>query len=412
MTSLYFSQGLPYGFFTALPAILREQKYSLGTIGLSFLLAIPWALKCLWAPLVDRYTIPRWGARRTWIIPLQASAVATLILMSLLDFSTELAWVMAGILLANFLAATQDIATDALAVELLSYPERGLGNGIQVAAYRVGMIVGGGFLISYLADWGWRTTFQVMAVLLAVASIPILLFREHQRLGSERALDLWQTAIDFITRPGIAKWLIPLMLYKAGDAMGTAMLRPLLVDVGVSVAAQGRMVGVVGSLTGLLGALAGGWAASRWGRRPAVIYCGVFQSIAVASYLIPVTWIGDESGLTQNRWIVLYSLCGLEHFAGGTATVALFTLMMDFCRPKTAGTDYTVQASLVVIATIGSSTASGRLAERVGYSALFLYSALFSLLGVAAVWWALAHLRPGLETQAEQPVLEHADRVG
>lgn len=395
--SLYFSQGLPFGFFSAMPAILRDQGFSLPSIGHFSLLSLPWALKFLWAPLVDRYGSRTVGDRRVWIIPLQILAVGLLFLLSGYDLVRTLPVLLAGVFAANFLAATQDIATDALAVDLLSYRERGLGNGIQVAGYRVGMIVGGGPLVLILTSWGWSSTFRIMAVLLAVASIPILVYREPRRARDQKTDRLSEAALDFIARPRIWYWLIPLMLYKAGDAMGTAMLKPLLIDVGVTVAQNAKMVSIVGYAAGLLGALAGGYGASRLGRRRAVIVFGVFQSLAVALYILPAFWKHWDLPLTTERWILLYLFCGVEHFAGGTATVALFTLMMDYCRPKTAATDYTLQASLVVIATLFAGTISGEVAQRIGYIGLFALSGVSSLLGVFAVQWSLAL------AQADQP---------
>ncbi|MFO0944846.1 MAG: MFS transporter [Planctomycetota bacterium] len=389
LASLYFSQGLPFGFFSALPAILREQGFTLASIGHFSLLSLPWAFKFLWAPLVDRYGSRQFGDRRVWIIPLQLLAVTLLFSLSGFDLVDALPVLVVGVLAANLFAATQDIATDALAVDLLSYRERGLGNGVQVAGYRVGMIVGGGPLVLALTAWGWPWTFQIMAVFLAVASLPICFYREPPRERAHKAERISEVALDFLTRPRIWAWLIPLMLYKAGDAMGTAMLKPLLIDVGVSVAENAKMVSIVGYAAGLLGALAGGFGASRLGRRRAVLLFGFFQSLTVSLYILPAVWLAWDLPLTTGRWVLLYLFCGVEHFAGGTATVALFTLMMDYCRPKTAATDYTLQASLVVIATLFAGTISGEVADRIGYMNLFALSGFSSLLGVFAVQWSL-----------------------
>src|SRR5690606_5955510 len=141
LASLYLAQGMPYGFFSQfLPAMLRAQGVSLEGIGLASLLALPWALKFAWAPLVDRHGSARFGHRRGWIVPIQLLTVVTLLALSQVDPTVEIQAMLAGVLLLNLLASTQDIATDALAVTILRPEERGLGNGIQVAAYRLGMI--------------------------------------------------------------------------------------------------------------------------------------------------------------------------------------------------------------------------------------------------------------------------------
>ncbi len=153
LLSLYTAQGLPFGFFTqALPVIMRQQDYALRWIGLSHLLALPWALKWLWASTVDSTYSARFGRRRSWILPLQAASCIVIAVLGLLG-DGNVGWLVVGCLLTDLFAATQDIATDGMAVEQLSPRERGWGNGIQVAGYRVGMIVGSSAILIL-----WTTT--------------------------------------------------------------------------------------------------------------------------------------------------------------------------------------------------------------------------------------------------------------
>ena len=133
LLGLYFSQGLPFGFFVmGMPVLMREDGISLEAIGLSSLLAIPWATKFLWAPLVDRYTGGRLGPRRTWIVPLQMGSALVLFALAWADPSQGLAWILVGVFAINLLAATQDIAVDGWAVDILSPTELGPGNAAQV----------------------------------------------------------------------------------------------------------------------------------------------------------------------------------------------------------------------------------------------------------------------------------------
>ena len=177
--SLYLAQGLPYGFFTqALPVLLRDAGMSLPLIGLAHLLSIPWALKFLWAPLVDRVRAPRFGRRRAVIVPLQVASCATLAAVALASTPGALWALSIAVLLVNLFAATQDIATDALAVEMLEPDERGHGNGVQVGAYRVGMILGGGFVLWLFAASDWTTAFLAMAAMLLATTVPIFLYCE------------------------------------------------------------------------------------------------------------------------------------------------------------------------------------------------------------------------------------------
>src|SRR3954467_9215421 len=118
--ALYFAQGLPYGFFSLLlPVLMRSAGVSLSKIGLLALLVLPWALKFLWAPYLDRRWIPSLGRRRTWILAMQVAATVVLAAISLIPGTERIEFLLVAVFILNLIAATQDIATDGLAVELL-----------------------------------------------------------------------------------------------------------------------------------------------------------------------------------------------------------------------------------------------------------------------------------------------------
>lgn len=391
--SLYLAQGLPYGFFTqALPALMRKEGLSLQWIGLSSLLALPWALKFLWAPYVDRYSLPKWGRRKSWILPLQWLACVLFVGIAFQDISSGWVIILSAFLCANLLAATQDIATDGLAIELLDHSERGWGNGLQVAGYRVGMILGGGALLILFHYTNWFWTSLAMAALLAWTSWPITLFKEpestvqstvektieHTKQAPEAPLHATWGA--FVRRPHIVGWLIAIALYKSGDALATGMLRPFLIDLGMDLAELGWLLGTAGFLAGLLGALVGGWGVQKLGRRRALLYFGAFQALTVTLYILPTLGYHDT--------FFLYIICTLEHFAGGMATAALFTLMMDICSPSQAATDYTLQASLVVFSKGSLTALSGYSAAHLGFTAHFALAGGMCVIGLFAIYWA------------------------
>lgn len=371
LSGLYFSQGLPFGFFTqALPVMLRDRGVSLVEIGLSSLLAIPWGAKFLWAPLVDRF-----GARRAWILPLQAATALVLVGLGLAadEIARSLVPLLVATFACNLLAATQDIATDAWAVELLAGDERGMGNAVQVAAYRVGMIVGGGALLVWIGALGFAYAFYAMAALVLISTVPALVAREAPR---DRARPVESAAVEiehFLARPGAWRLITIVVVYKLGEALGVGMLRPFLKDLGLSLSDVGWLTGTIGFVAGLLGAVAGGAIINRIGRRPALGAFGLFQSLGTAGYAVAALMPGERS--------ILVGAVALSHFATGTATVSLFTCMMDWSRKQAAATDYTVQASAVVIATGGASALSGVSAQLLGYAGHFAGSAALSLVG-------------------------------
>jgi MFS family permease len=391
---LYFSQGLPFGFFTqALPLLLRQRGLSLGQIGLTSLLAMPWALKFAWAPAVDRYSLPALGRRKSWILPLQLATVAILVgLAAAPGAAASTSGIMAAFLLLNLASASQDVATDGLAVDLLSPGERGLGNGLQVAGYRVGMVVGGGALLILHERLGARGAYAAMAALTALATLPVLGAREPAPPPAEPSA---ARGPAFLRRPGAGRLLAVVVTYKFGEAFATGMLRPFLADRGLGLSELGWLLGTVGFVAGLAGALAGGALVNRVGRRRALVGFGLLQAAAVAGYAAAAL-AGPARG-------VLSLLCGLEHFAGGMATAALFTCMMDWCAPESAAADYTVQASAVVIATGAASALAGFSAQALGYAGHFALAAALALGSVAVVRLAFPAGAPTERPAREAP---------
>jgi MFS family permease len=395
LTSLYAAQGLPFGFFTqALPVFLRKNNLALPAIGASYLLTIPWAMKFLWAPAVDRIEIPGFGLRRSWIIPLQLLSIALFILLSRLNPSENLPLIMMAFLATNLFAASQDIATDGLAIDILDFSEHGWANGIQVAAYRIGMIIGGGAILYSYESLGWSGSMLTMALIAGLCTAPILLYREpeHARLEKLKPVRSSREALrevgHFLLTPGVLSWVGILLLYKTAHASATGMLRPWLVDQGYSLQDIAWILGSAGFVAGFLGAVGGGLLASRFERKRLLLILGFLQCLAVTSYLYPV--------LTEHATFKVTLAVALDHFTSGLATTTLFTLMMDACDPDRAGTDYTTQACLVVIATGLASALSGVSADHLGYQTHFVLSAALAFASMAVTAWLL--YRPSVKT--------------
>lgn len=180
--SLWFTQMVPMGFLlTGVPTILRQQGRSLEEIGLVGLVALPWALKFLWAPVVDIYGSRRFGHYRSWIVLLQSLLVLALCLTAQFELKTSYHTLLALFTLICLISATQDIATDALAVNLLAVEERGWANGMQMAANFLGSIVGGGLMLVLYSRWGWRWSLLLVALLVALPLLAVLRARDLRR---------------------------------------------------------------------------------------------------------------------------------------------------------------------------------------------------------------------------------------
>jgi MFS family permease len=360
LSALYLAQGLPFGFFTqALPVLLRDAGYSLVEISASGLLFLPWALKFTWAAVVDRH-----GTRRQWLVTLQLAAAATAAVMATLDLSSTLTWLFVGITVSNLLAATQDVATDGLAVTLLGPRERGIGNGLQVGAYRLGMVIGGGALLALFAVAGWRSMFLVMAGLLTLLVLPTLLVREvptAPRPPSDGTLaGAW---IRRLLQPGMLAFALLLVAFKVGDSMGSAFVGPYLRDTGLTLSEIALLKGTVASAVVIAGAAVGGWLVWRLGRRTAIAVGGALQVAAMGCFLLAALGVG---GLPM-----VVVACVTEAGFGGVANVVVFTLMMDASDEQHAGTDYSLLACALVGAQGLAAVAGGAVGDLFGWPALF-----------------------------------------
>ncbi len=366
LSALYLAQGLPYGFFTqALPVFLREANLSLTAIGLTNLLTLPWALKFLWAPLVDRRSIPGVGLRKSWILPAQAASLVLYVLLGGLSLTSgDLTIILIGCLLANAFAASQDIATDGFAVDILEPTERGWANAIQVAGYRAGMNVGGGLLIVLYPKLGWTGDMLIMATLIGLCTLPILFYREPlERAKPPKPRAALLETVDFFLRRGALSWVLVLLFYKFGHAAASAMVRPWLVDNHYHFSEIGWILGAAGFVAGFLGAIAGGFAARHPNRARLLLLFGVAQVLGLASYVWPV--------VTEHATYKIVVAAAFDNFTSGLATTNLFTMMMDACSKERAASDYTAQACVVVISQTLAGVFSGVAAQAWGYPAFF-----------------------------------------
>ena len=380
IATLYVSQAIPVGFFViALPAILRESGAGLETVSLFGALALAWVFKFLWAPLVDRFGSETRGHFRSWLLPLQMLAVVAVAVIATTDPSESLLPLAVAGSLFMLVAATHDIATDGLAVRILSEAERGVGNGVQVGGFYFGQILGGGLVLFLVGRVGWSAAMGVMALLMALPLLFVWRFREPTHIVTRPSSKVGFSALGrFFRRPGALGWVALLVVYRAGDAAAMRMLGPLLVDHGLTLASIGLLTGVAASVGAMAGALAGGWLVNSLGRRASVFLFALLHAFALIGYLLPAT------GRIQPA--LLYGVVLAAAFTGGLATAAIYTSMMDRSDPETSATDFTLQQSLCALGPLVASIISGVIAQRFGYTILFATCAVvaFAAAGLAA----------------------------
>ena len=402
--SLYWAQGLPVGFMThALPVILRAQGVSLTHIGGFGLLMAPWALKVLWSPLVDKFGHGQKGHYRSWIIPTQILTVAILIILSFLPIQAlnqpmYLLGFFIVLLFMNSVGATQDIATDGLAVRILKGDQQHIGNMFQVIGSRLGFIVGGGAIL-WAMDWlSWQNTFLILAVIVAINTIPILLYREpkhhlepqQQNFSLESEVSSVQIRTNeqhfikkfknylryFFENKQLRAWFWVLCTIKIADGFAGPITKPLLVDLGLSLSQIGIYITMFGAFAALIGAGVAGLVLKKIQRSHALIIFSIFKLVSLAGFI----GLAFSQGYSVHvePWII-YVINALEDMFAAMLLVVILTLVMQYSRTASAGTDFTFQVSIMATISGVLYTVSGLLGDHLGY---FIVLSMILFLGV------------------------------
>ena len=393
--SLYWAQGLPVGFMThALPVIFRAEGVSLAHIGGFGLLMLPWSIKIFWAPLVDRHGSSAKGHYRSWIIPLQWLSVAVLIGLSFLPIQAlnqpmYLLLFFITLLLMNGIGATQDIATDALAVNILKNEQQYWGNTFQVIGSRLGFIVGGGAILWLLDLLQWQATFLLLAALVFLNTLPILLFKEPDHLktttqtSEQPALSNIKTYFQYFWSDStLAVWLLVLLTFKIADGLSGPLLKPLMVDLGLSFSQIGLYVTMLGALAALIGAGLAGWCLKYWSRSRSLLIFSVLKIMTLMAY----AWLAAqyETQKKVENWMI-YLINAAEDMISAMLLVVMLTLVMQYSRKHLAGTDFTFQVALMATVSGGLYSLSGILGDALGYQNylnLIVIVAIFCLIPI------------------------------
>ena len=283
---LYIAQTIPMSFFsTVIPVMMRQENFTLSAIGLLQLIKLPWIVKFLWSPIVDRHTATT-GDYKRWIFSSELIYAILIFSVAMLDFKADFYTILTLIIISFVASATQDIATDALAVLSFSRKDKSMVNSMQSMGSFGGSMVGSGVLLLLFHQIGWNSLLPCLAVFVLVMLLPLFFNKGIQitpKLPQQRAKKA--DVLYFFTQRGIWKQIGFLFLYYSGLIGTLAMVRPWLVDLGYSVQEIGMMSGVAGTFVGFISAFAGGMIIRKIGRWRARILFAVFVLMATLYFL-------------------------------------------------------------------------------------------------------------------------------
>ena len=405
--ALYLTEGVPLGF-TATAIATQMRRHGLGPAEIGAFvgsLYLPWGLKWVVGPFVDVFSSDRFGRRRMWIVIAQAFMVITLMIALPVNFTAQLRLFTLIILVHNAFAATQDVAIDALAVNVLREDERGLANGLMFAGAYLGQAVGGSGVLFLAPLIGFSNTFFfVGACILLVNVLVALPMREPPgpprppRQGSELGLaarEVWRFVVDAYraftgTR---AAWVgvINALLPAGAFALGLALQSNLAVELGL----DDTRVGILNlwvTVISAIGCVAGGWISDRFGRRRslALFVAGTtLPTLYLAWAMHQAGWIMPVPPQQPGRPVPPHTLIALfwaMNFAYNVFQGLYYgvrtALFMDITTPRVAATQFTAYMAMQNFVISYTATWQGWAVERWGYPRTLVADSLFGLVGL------------------------------
>jgi len=382
---LGFSSGLPLALTGGtLQAWLTVKGVDLTTIGLFALVGQPYTYKFLWAPLMDRYSIPLLGRRRGWLVVTQLALLGAITWMGTLS-PQDSPWLLAGLALAvAFLSSSQDIVSDAYRTDILGAEERGAGAAVSVFGYRIAMLVSGGLALILADSWlGWTGTYWLMAALMLVGVVAVWFAEEPA--APPRAPRTLQQAVsepmqEFFARDGAWLLLLLIILYKLGDAFAGSLSTAFLIrGPGFSLTEVGLVNKWLGVAATILGALAGGAMMARLRLYRSLLLFGVLQAVTNLGYM--------ALALAGKSYLLMIAAVAAENLCGGMGTAAFVALLMAMCDRRHSATQYALLSALAALGRVYVGPAAGEMAKTLGWPEFFLFTFLIALPGVAMLVW-------------------------
>ena len=371
LTLIGFASGLPL-FLTSrtLAAWMRVEGVDLTTIGLFSLVALPYSLKFIWAPVVDRYVPPFLGRRRGWLLITQVALLLAIAAMSLHDPRQGLQMLALNAVFIAFFSASQDVVADAYRTDVLAEREMGAGAAIFVIGYRIALLTVGAVAFILADRMPWPMVYLVLALLMVIGILATIwapepaLREQPPQTFAEAVVLPFQ---EFLQRAGARTALFVLafiILYKLPDSLTITLSTPFLLDLQFSQTDVGAIQGGLGIAATIVGAIVGGSLVARFGiNRSLWVFGGLQAASNLAYWLLAV--VGTNYPLLVGTIIV-------ENFCMGMVSVGFVAFLMSMCSTRFSATQYALLSSLIGVGRDVLVAPAGAIAEAAGWPAFFL----------------------------------------
>jgi PAT family beta-lactamase induction signal transducer AmpG len=373
-----FACGLPLLLTsTVLQAWMKKVGIDLTMIGLMALVGLPYTLKFIWAPFLDRFTLSFLGRRRGWLLIAQIALVISIAGLGFTNPAENPVIMVLAAVFVTFFSASQDIVVDAYRREDLADEELGLGSSFYINGYRVGMLLasGGGLI---LADHlSFTMVYLIMAACMLPAIITTLLTPEPViSAGTPKTLReaIVEPLIEYFSRENAVLILTFILLYKIGDSMASAITTPFYLDIGFSMTEIGTIVKIFGFWATIAGSLIGGLLMLRIGINRSLWVFGLLQAISTAGFAV-LARLGHSLP-------ALSGVIAFENLTGGMGTAAYAAFMGSITNKKFTATQYALLSSLMGVPRVLASAPTGFLAKHMGWENFFIFCVFIAIPGM------------------------------
>lgn len=378
---LGFSSGLPLLLIGGtLKAWLHDEGLDLTTIGFFALVGLPYTLKFVWSPLLDRYVPPFLDRRRGWIVVFQVLLLLSFALIAFVHPAQHTLLLGGLCILVAFFSASQDIAIDAYRREILSDEEMGFGFSLGITGYRLGMLVASAGALPLADQWGWQNTYLVMAAAMGVGIVTAFLAPKAAVIAIPATLKeaVINPFIQFFRRQGAWYILLFILLYKIGDQMATDIINPFYLDLGFTKTQIGMVAKVFGLSAMIAGGIIGGLLLYKISLYRALWIFGIFQAVSTLSF----SWLA-HTGFSLG---IMATVVTIESLASGMGGAAFAAYMACLCDKRFTATQYALFSSLFGIARVVFTTGDGFLAKHLGWDMYFVFCTMISIPGLLILW--------------------------
>lgn len=374
-----FPSGLPLGLvLVSVPAWLKLQGFDNTTIGWVSAAQIPYAFKFLWSPLMDRYAPPFLGRKRGWAVIGQAGLFVTTLWLALVAAQPGRPWVIfAAVFAVAFASASQDIAIDAYAVEVLRPEEQGVAAGARSAVARLALTLSGRMAITAASWVSWPLLFAAQAFFYVPAAALMVFSPEPEAAPSPpRSLReaVWEPFVGFLRQHRALEITTFLVLYKFGDNLASALVSPFLLDTGFDKWDVGIIFFWIGFAGTILGSIAGGAVTTGLGLGHSLWLFGFLQALSNVGYIL-VAQVGVNRPL---MWAAML----IESATTGMGTGAFAVLLLRLTQKKFSATQYALLSSIFALGRTASGPLAGVLSDTLGWAVFFTLTIFAAIPGL------------------------------